>query len=610
MLNHLRISILTLLLLICAGLASAHKYSTATVTVGSGNGKVYVSASSTSSPAYGTGNTVSQDGNSDNHTYYLYAQPDDGFAFSHWTQDGEQINGGSTAEVSVATAGSESDQPKYNFAAHFIVRPGVMLDNPTPEYGTASITPFTNRIGDEVTLKASVPKIPAYQCKNLMVDFIGWQDDSDGSIISAEPEYKFTVEKDMSITAVFKNKSYFTKAGYYQVRNIFNRVLTIEGNWKYPLKLKDNYLDGLVRWSCPDDIDFADFQNAIFDGTDDKPGVDVCSLPATILYIVGASEANLDVAPGGTALSKVNVSGQGTDIKSMTGYTLSILKGDARVPGYFYFNGGATAGLKMTNRYIDNKRCCSGLLGTSKVDDAYSWMAVQPIDEEHFDEFWFGAHASAEMNFEGGNWTSMYTSFPYECRDGVEAYIIEEQEATVVNDVRYLTVSKIEDGIVPAETPVLLKCQGERSNENRLMPLLPDDSRVAGKAYTSNLLVGEYQLYTDANLNGLKDYDASTMRVLGVNNGVVGFYKLAPNEDGTPRKLAANKVYLDLSRLSSPASSYRIVSREMSGLEGITVDEPAAGTEDETVYDLTGRPVAHPQPNTIYIVGGRKILWR
>ena len=597
-----------------AGALAGNKtyYSKVSASCDSGEGKVYVSLEEKEPQAsdFSAESERLQATSSGTHSYYLYAMPNDGLILSHWEKDGVKAAEGNPALVDIKTSSESQDAPvAASYVARFITRPAVLVHNNMPEAGTVTVTPVENKVGDTVTLKATPIKDPQYNCINIMIGFDGWEDE-DGNIVSTEREYTFVVERPIELTAVFRNKNSLKPSGYYRVRNLFNRVLTIEGNYKYePVGVTQNYLDGLLRWSCPDDINVADFHGKLF-GTADNPRVDVESLPAAVMYIEG-TEKNLQAGPNEEALTNVNAFGQGTDIKTMTGRTFTLKPMNADRYGYYMLYGALNAGFKMTCKWDDLGENCNTLLGNCKPDDAYSAMALQPIDEEHFDEFWFGASASKDMEFEGGYWTSMYTGFPYECRDGVEAYYATE--TVEANGTHYVRLVRIESGQVPAYSAVLLKCRGERSRENRLMPL---DFNLELPALEGNLLTGIFQLYTNKELEGHVKFDPAAMRVLGTgSDGSVGFYKLAPAEDGSQAELRPNKVYLDMTKLSAAAAkapSLRLVSPETSGIENVALGDGDAVCDSgaSAIYDLYGRRVANPIPGTIYVVNGKKTIWR
>lgn len=611
--KHFFISLLAALAVTATATAGDSKtyYSKVTASAPSGEGMVYVSREATDAPVYAEVSSDTLSAASDKHKYYLYAQAAPGKEFRGWFEGESLLSDQSVYNCEVTATSQDVNKPTEKvLTARFGERTAaVRISANMPDVGTIAISNPENQVGDEVTLTAKVARVPMYNCRNLMIDFVGWRNGK-GEYLSHDMTYTFKVEEPMDVEAVFENKNALKLKGYFRVRNIFNRVLSIVGNYKYEsVGSTGNYLDGLLHWRCPDDLVPADFANKSWNATDDIPGVDVEGLASTVIYISGD---NLDVnaQPDGNALKSVNAFGQGTETKKMTGQTLTIKPAIATCPGYYILYGGLSAGLKMTHREGDEDRdgdgvndghfmYCSPLLGRCKYDDPYSWMALQPIDEEHIDDFWFGATADESMLFDGGYWTSMYTGFPYECRDGVEAYYAKE--VVTANGVAYIQVEKIESGIVPAYSAVLLKCNGLRSRENRLMPL--DFDANYGKL-DGNLLEGSFQLHTDKNGNGRVKFDETTMRVFSANAaGELGFYKLKGQADGTASELAANKAYLDLGKMpaeSRKASAFKVAFADVSGIESVRQEAEADAPAE--YFTLEGLRVANPEKGRIYIV--------
>ena len=141
-----------------------------------------------------------------------------------------------------------------------------------------------------------------------------------------------------------------------------------------------------------------------------------------------------------------------------------------------------------------------------------------------------------------------------------------------------------------------------------MLPLLPDDSRLADAeaAVEGNLLTGEYGLYTNEKYDGRKTYDESTMRVFSVSNdGVVGFYKLSANADGSAKKLQSNRAYLDLAKIPdavNKAVSYRMIFNpgETTGI--VDVEDNFNMGQDAEYYTIDGIKVDNPEPGQIYIL--------
>lgn len=490
--------------------------------------------------------------------------------------------------------------------------------------GIVSFTPESPQVGDEVTFKA---QINGYDFNgktagstNLTYAFERWAD-AEGNTVSYDPEFTHTITEAVEYTAVFKQLwEKPRKGGYYRVRNMANRVLTLEGNYK--LSMPSFISSGiaadetLLRWALDKNHDYDKFKTDTpdykYNYTDDNPGMDVEANPQTIFYIESGKE-------NGNNLTDVSISAQGTSTYGLTGKKMQILPMDQSIyPGYYHIYTGASTlkgkvGIKM-NVLWDNGGAdikCVVYLGKDTDNEVYNAFAFQPLNEELMDYFWFGAAPDEAMRFEGGYWSSMYTAFPYECRDGVEAYYAKE--TATANGNSYICLTRIEDGRVPANTAVLLKCHGLETKENRLLPLDPATENIP--AIEGNLLKGEFQLYTNSGKAGRKNFDESTMRVLGLNSkGEVGFFKLSAGEGGAAVELAHNRAYLDISSLPAAAKavSFRVTT-DMSGtagVESVIENGESVKFEDAEIFDLNGRRVIAPSAGQVYIVNGKKTLWR
>lgn len=618
--------IATLVAFVSFSVSAGSMYSKLTVTAEAGKGTVYVSSTSdkpvdsdfkeSTSASVSTEYKTSKP-NSVSHTYYVYAQPAENYIFSCWegtgvTASNKTVNGG-TVTVS-ATSNTQSSPTAFDWKAIFVERPPVVVSSSLPGSGTVAIDKIENKIGQVVTLTASVPKIPAYNQKNQMIDFVCWRD-SEGNVLSTDAKYSFTVTEPIEIIGEFRDKNAIKTSGYYRVRNIFSHAMSVEGGFVYSdIKGNSNFLNPyLLRWAIPVGLPNSDFGgSSMWEG--DVACDNVESMPSTVLYMSG-KVGNLDAAPGETMVSDIVGYAQGVQTDVITrNYKLTLTRAAANAPGYYCMPINGMGGLKIGVDKVTHpeKLQRHGVLaGAPDITTPYCWMAVQPIDEEHVDDFWFGAAPAEEMFFEGGYWTSMYTSFPYRCYepDGVEAYYAKE--VATAGGQTYVQLEKIESGVVPAKSAVLLKCKGLDTKENRLIPLEPYDGDFG--VLEGNLLKGEFQIYTDAKGNGRKLFDPATMRVFALGGeGAPGFFVLAPDANGSQRELAANRAYLDLTLLPAEArvAGLRISTVDFSGVEDVVADPGAAASDSGVIYDLYGRRVANPVAGTIYIVDGKKRLWR
>lgn len=581
----------SILVLICTLMAlasfagsSTTYYSKITVKAESGRGVVYASESA-DVPDTGmfqesmTCNVKSENKNTD---VYLFAKPViDGEVFKYWL-DG---NGNSYTGSSINVEGSDTENtPKeYILTAVFGSPSAVTVESNDNVLGNATIDNPDNKIGDTVTLSASLaePWAGGMGSKKWSKShkFEGWYD-SKGNLVSENTKFKFTIETPDTYTARFSWTPFVTGPGYYRVRwSYCQQFWTLSGSYDPTPGMFTTHdsrkLDGVL--DLTQDNDFS------------NPGA-IMKLAATKFSLIDNYSEETVVAEG-LSLEAQGVSTavvlKGKTLKLQTchnigfykilysSYQIASSEHGAGTLGYLYVNSDQTG---------------------KSASDPDSYFEFEPVDYDHVDEFYFGAEPKENMEYDGGYWTSMYTAFPYECYapDGVEAYYISELYPG--DNMNIAVIKKIEDGIVPAYTAVLLKCKGLIAKENRLIPLLDDPQPI-----TDNLLNGEFQLAKSKNDSGKVTFAGDKMRVFSVMNGDLGFYKMAEDTE-----LAANKVWLDISGITSNRSAKIVVRKQTSDVEQIVIDTNDG--QSKTYYNLQGMPVSNPLPGQIYIVNGKKVI--
>ncbi len=489
-----------------------------------------------------------------------------------------------------------------------------------PGVGTVSIDKLKNAIGDKVTVTTTMKNFSgSYQVINHSAKFLGWYD-GDGNCVSTDTKYTFTVEKPMDLTARYDFPK-IENGGYYRILSFTGRAMTVIGKFSFSTS---NYtqMKKALCYTTPSDyvysIEGGKAHNVLYWSCLEKKEVE--SMPGTVIRLTG----NLDEK--NNILSNAIASSQGTDTHAMTS-TYFTIQTHQDSPAYYWISVGSNA-LKFKT---DNTKTIEyngqtyenvpeGYIEVGKHTTgsgyAYELWALVPIDEEHIDENWFGAHPDEEMKEVAADgqewyWASMYTAFPYQCyeEDGVEAYYISSGTTPAIHSDGsvWLELVQIEDGIVPANTAVLLRCKDATSAKgNRLIPINDIDSPIP--ALEDNRLHGEFQLLSSASAtHGDATFKSSTMRIFGANSdGVIGFYKLA---EGTV--LAANNAWLDIADFAEELKKapMRIVPSGFSGIEEVVVDDQQPADEKEDViYDLNGRRVYRCEPGKIYIINGKKVL--
>lgn len=595
--NKISKLILLLAAIVCAvPMFGGTYYSKVTASTESGNGKVYVSplmpkatpgqiTATTHSAVFKSGG-LSASSQKAEHAYYIVASGDAEYGFQEWN-DGKTEN---PRRVVVVTAKStENDPQTANYTAKFAPTALAVVSSDY-HLGWPVISKSINVVGDNVKLSIAyaVPssngEFGSYRKSNSVV-FDGWYD-SDGNLISDAETLDYNITRQETITARFNHDLVLDKedlSGYYRLGTPSyykadagkQEFLSIVGNIQYPLNDKTQL-------------------------NTDIQATKSMSNPAAVFYVTGSpnlenirSKAQrADVATG------IDATAQGVAISHIVkGKELKLQ--NSPVAGR-YIIADKSASVTLQKNYDPTIWVTSDKPGNTTFSHQGDFD-VQPVDEAHVDVNYFGAEPDASMVFEGGYWTSMYASFPYRCYepDGVEAYYISEINTDFDAPIAVLT--KIDNGIVPAATPVLLKCQGLTPKENRLIPLVDEPAPLP-----SNMLRGEYQLNESADNPNHVVFDAARMRVFGVSSaGQVGFYKLA---EGT--ELAANKAWLDVSGLSAAQASRIVLRHDVSGVDNVVVDGTFPAGNDNRVYDLMGRPVDNPVPGTIYVCNGRKFIAR
>ena len=208
--------------------------------------------------------------------------------------------------------------------------------------------------------------------------------------------------------------------------------------------------------------------------------------------------------------------------------------------------------------------------------DEMIWI-MQPVNEEN--------PLMVEMNkglqdVDGNYYTTMFTEFPYELKDGVEAYYID-----AVNDgVAHLT--QIE-GKVPAMTGVILRSKSYAAVSNTLIPV---DEEVA--AIEGNLLKGTCLPMKDAE-------NVSVMRL--VADGQTGNIVM-----GKAGQVAANECYIDT---PEDGSNVIIAASQNVDPTAISLTSTPNTQHPSPIYDLQGRRVVNPTKG-LYIQNGRKAVVR
>ena len=229
--------------------------------------------------------------------------------------------------------------------------------------------------------------------------------------------------------------------------------------------------------------------------------------------------------------------------------------------------------------YVAGFNSLEGTFGQEGAFDAINpeeivWI-MQPVDELN--------PLMVEMDkqvkdVDGNYYTTMFTEFPYELKEGVEAYYID-----AVNEGRANLVQI--EGKVPAMTAVLLRSKSVAAVSNVVIPVDEEVPAIEG-----NLLKGTCLAMQNPGNVCLLGVEAA-----GEKGNVV--MKKANGE------IPANQCYID-----TPEDGSSVIIAEAGEMDPTSINLSTCQLDNSlTIYDLQGRRVSQPVKG-LYINNGKKVV--
>ena len=191
---------------------------------------------------------------------------------------------------------------------------------------------------------------------------------------------------------------------------------------------------------------------------------------------------------------------------------------------------------------------------------------------------------SLPVTITADGYATLYVPVALDVPSGVEAY-------TVTINGKWATLNKIESGIIPANTGVVLT-GSQGSHSFAITEYAP--------SLGTNYLLGSVPA----------TFIADDAYVLAVKDDVVGFYKAAKNQQNNSAFINnSHKAYLPASAVPASANNISFFGFRFGDEEETTgVEEVEIRNEKEEIFDLAGRRVSEITSSGIYIVNGKKVL--
>ena len=191
-----------------------------------------------------------------------------------------------------------------------------------------------------------------------------------------------------------------------------------------------------------------------------------------------------------------------------------------------------------------------------------------------------------------GKWLASFAaSFPIMLSEGMTAYYVTDEIDAAQSLIKRV---KVEDGVVPAFTPVIVELNGEDASLNKVTLL----EGAGGQPFADNALqvAATEQGFL---LGRMLDAPDTHYYVLGEKDGKVG---LVPTES-TFLRPNEGFLYVNEGNKRLNTSGILVLSDDVDGIEQVASSNPSPAV----IYDLQGRRVEHPTKG-LYIVNGKKVV--
>jgi len=289
--------------------------------------------------------------------------------------------------------------------------------------------------------------------------------------------------------------------------------------------------------------------------------------PSCILYVKKLSNGQYDVRGQGSGLYEITSGRYGVNITPQGGDTYKI-------------SGTYQGILKVLS---DGSPSDKDSWLMNRLTETQNWKAI-PVNTA--DEY-IGISPDVKTA-DGQYYGTIYAGFSFRLvSPGMKAFYVSKAQGAG------FTMEEYTQDIIPAATPVIIRCSSANPADNKIEPVAVD-----GTFGQTNCLEGVY-----CSLSGVSKhfnatiYDAVTMRVIGLDdNGALAFVTAKPGQLYKDMYLKANKAFL---RVGANSADIMTIGN-YTGIETVSKGD----SSDGVLYSLSGVRLpssATPRPG-IYIL--------
>ena len=335
--------------------------------------------------------------------------------------------------------------------------------------------------------------------------------------------------------------------------------------------------------------------------------------PSTIVYI----EVIKAVAYNNFTDYSVSIQGQGMSTTNLlpSGAKL-VLEQDKGSSTYTLYGSASGGTVFLRDEYHSTDKCGFAL---ASLTAAENW-SVKPMNKT---DQYLGIKPDITLN--GKYYSTIYTSFPYKIATNMKAYYVRSYWVGSDISNQMAEMVEIENGIVPASTPVILECSSADAANNKVEPLKASE---VSTSITGNLLQGVFFSFIKWGFNNnenetpnlgqqlknVTSYDSENMRMLGTTqDGNLGFVKASDSQllvSNQGKYIPASKVYLSVPSSSNDDIKLVDTATYAAGIDDIVSDTKIT---QKGIYTLYGVQISNSSdteglPSGIYIINGKKAI--